>query len=165
MKPIKISRPQFPPGYVDHPIAEVSWDDVARQLTEARNYWLCSVRPDGRPHCVPRWAVYIDGRIYYDGSPETRHARNIAENPHVALHLESGSQAIILEGKSEPAGVPPADLAQRLAQAYRAKYADQGYAPQADQWDEGGLYVFTPRQCIAWTVFFENPTKFVFADE
>jgi hypothetical protein len=164
MKPTKISRPQFPPGYVDHPIAEVSWDYVARQLTEARNYWLCSVRPDGRPHCVPRWAVYIDGRIYYDGSPKTRHARNIAENPHVSLHLESGTEAIILEGKSGPAGVPPADLAQRLAQAYRAKYADQGYAPKADQWDEGGLYVFTPRQCLAWTVFFENPTRFVFEE-
>jgi hypothetical protein len=173
MKPPKVSRPAFPPGYVDHPISELSWDDVAGQLRDAKHYWMCSVRPPsraealagqagGRPHCVPRWAVYLDGLIYYDGSPETRHARNISENPHVALHLESGAQAVILEGTSAPAGKPSAELAGRLASAYRAKYAADGYAPTADQWDEGGLYVFTPRQCIAWTVFNEDPTRFVF---
>ena len=165
MKPTKITRPKFPPGYVDNPISEVSWEYVAQQLTEAKNYWLCSVRPDGRPHCVPRWAVYLDGKIYYDGSPETRHARNIAENPHVSLHLESGTEAVILEGRSEPAGVPSADLARRLSEAYKVKYAEHGYAPEPDQWDRGGLYVFTPHQCLAWTVFFENPTKFVFDGE
>jgi hypothetical protein len=176
MQPTRITRPQFPPGYVDHPKSEVTWEYVAGQLTEAKNYWLCSVRPpspaealagqaDGRPHCVPRWAVYLDGLIYYDGSPATRHARNIIDNPHVSLHLENGSQAVILEGTSAPAGKPPAELAGRLSQAYRAKYAEMGYAPEASQWDEGGLYVFTPRQCVAWTVFNEDPTKFVFEDE
>lgn len=173
MKPTKISRPQFPPGYVDNPISEVSWDYVAQQLTEAKNYWLCSVRPpsraaalagqaDGRPHCVPRWAVFIDGLIYYDGSPETRHARNIMENPYVSLHLESGDRAIILEGIARPAGAPSAELAQILSEAYKAKYTQHGYAPEPDQWDEGGLYVFRPRQCLAWTNFLEDPTKFVF---
>ena len=164
MKPATISRPKFPPGYVDNPTSEVSWDYVTQQLTEAKNYWLCSVRPNGRPHCVPRWAVYMDGLIYYDGSPETRHARNIIENPHVSLHLESGDQAIILEGTSRPAGKPSAELAQQLAAAYRAKYTQHGYSPKPDQWDEGGLYVFTPRQCLAWTVFFEDSTKFIFEE-
>ena len=162
MKPIKISRPKFPPGYVDDPKSEVSWEYVAQQLTDAKNYWLCSVRPNGNPHCVPRWAVYLDGRIYYDGSPETLHARNIMKNPHVSLHLESGDKAIILEGSSQPAEKPSAELARKLSDAYKAKYTQHGYAPEPDQWDEGGLYVFTPRQCLAWTVFFENPTKFLF---
>jgi hypothetical protein len=162
MQPPKITRPDFPPGYVDSPKSEMTWESVAGQLREARHYWLCSVRPDGRPHCVPRWCVYLDGRIYYDGSPETRHARNIALNPQVALHLESGAQAVILEGRSAPAGKPSAGLAQALSAAYKAKYADLGYAPEPDQWDAGGLYVFTPRQCIAWTAFSEDPTKFVF---
>ena len=162
MKPTKISRPKFPPGYVDNPISEVSWDYVAQQLIETKHYWMCSVRPNGSPHCVPRWAVYLDGLIYYDGSPETVHARNIAENPHVSLHLESGEKAIILEGKSLPAGKPSVEFTQRLSDAFKAKYGADGYSPEPDQWDVGGLYVFSPQQCIAWTVFFENPTKFVF---
>jgi hypothetical protein len=52
-----------------------------------------------------------------------------------------------------------------MSAAYKAKYAEHGYAPQPDQWDEGGLYDFTPRQRLVWTVFFENPTKFVFDGE
>ena len=54
------------------------------------------------------------------------------------------------------------ELAQRLSDAYCAKYKSDGYEPKPDQWDNGGLYVFTPRQCLAWTTFFENPTKFIF---
>ncbi|MBN1453736.1 MAG: pyridoxamine 5'-phosphate oxidase family protein [Anaerolineales bacterium] len=162
MKPTKITRPTFPPGYVDNPTSEVSWDYVTQQLTEAKNYWLCSTRPDGRPHVVPRWAVYVDGKIYYDGSSETRHARNIVENPHVSLHLESGDQVVILEGTARPAEKPSLELGRKLAQAYQAKYTAHGYAPEPNQWDEGGLYVFTIRKAITWTNFMADPTKFVF---
>jgi nitroimidazol reductase NimA-like FMN-containing flavoprotein (pyridoxamine 5'-phosphate oxidase superfamily) len=91
---------------------------------------VCSVRPDGRPHAVPKWAVYVDGRIYFDGSPQTRHARNLALNPAVVLHLESGERAVIVEGSGRAIDRPPSDLALRLVQAYGRKYADQA-APQA----------------------------------
>jgi nitroimidazol reductase NimA-like FMN-containing flavoprotein (pyridoxamine 5'-phosphate oxidase superfamily) len=161
----KITRPKLPKGYVDNPISEVPWAEIEKRLSESKNYWMCSVRPNGRPHVVPRWAVYLDEKIYYDGSPETRHARNLVENPYVSVHLESGQEAIILDGTCFPVSKPDAGLAKRLAQAYQAKYKSEGYAPEPDQWDEGGLYVFTPRQCIAWTVFFENPTKFIFETE
>jgi len=160
----KISRPKFPKGYADNPASYVDWKWVATQLTDSKNYWLCSVRPDGRPHVVPRWGAFIDNKFYYDGSPETRHAKNIMENAKVALHLESGSQVVILEGTSKPAGNLTAEFAKQLAEAIGKKYSDQGYSPEPTQWDEGGLYVFTPRLCITWTVFYENPTKFVFED-
>ena len=158
----KISRPKFPKGYVDHPVSEVPWEHVEKRLTESINYWMCSVYPNGRPHVVPRWGAFLDGKFYYDGSPETRHARNIEKNPNVTLHLESGNDVVIMEGTSQPASKPDRELAQRLSEAYCAKYESDGYAPKPSQWDEGGLYVFTPRQCLAWTRFFENPTKFVF---
>lgn len=165
MRNLKVSRPKFPPGYADNPASYVDWEWVEGQLTEAVNYWLCSVRPDGRPHVVPRWGAFLDNRFYYDGSPETRHARNIEHNPYVSLHLESGTQVIILEGTSRPAEKPGEEFAKRLAKAIGGKYAGQGYTPEPTQWDDGGLYVFTPRQCIAWTVFYENPTKFIFETE
>jgi len=161
----KIVRPKFPPGYVDNPVSFLGWDWVTAQLTEAKHYWLCSVRPNGHPHVVPRWGVFIENKFYYDGSPETRHSRNILVNPNVSLHLESGEKAIILEGISQLAEKPKLEFAIRLAEEIGRKYSGNGYAPKPDQWDEGGLFVFTPHQCIAWTVFYENPTKFVFEGE
>jgi hypothetical protein len=160
----KITRPKFPPGYVDKPTSFLTWDWVAAQLTESKHYWLCSVRPSGRPHAIPRWCVYVDEKIYYDGSSETIHARNIEKNPHVSLHLESGTEVIILEGTAAPAGKPSPKLGKKLAQAFR-KYHEMGYAPRANSWDKGGLFMFTPRQCIAWSNFTENPTKFTFERE
>jgi len=171
MEPTKITRPAFPPGYVDKPVSFLTWDWVAAQLTEAKNYWLCSVRPPapgtpgGRPHVVPRWCVYVDGKIYYDGSPETRHARNIESNPEISVHLESGTEAIILEGTAAPAEKPSVEFGRRLSEAYKKKYKELGYAPEPNSWDAGGLFVFTPRQCIAWSKFNENPTKFIFEGE
>jgi len=164
MEPTKITRPKFPKGYVDKPVSYLTWDWVAAQLTGSLNYWLCSVRPDGRPHAVPRWAVFVDGKVYYDGSPETRHSRNIALNPQVSLHLENGTEAIMLEGTSVDAGKPSPELGQRLSEAYKKKYKELGYAPEPNSWDGGGLFVFTPRQCIAWSKFNEDPTKFIFEE-
>jgi hypothetical protein len=160
----KILRPKFPKGYADNPASFIEWGWVVAQLTESKHYWLCTVRADGRPHAVPRWGVFLENQFWYDGSPETQHAKNLLTNPHVALHLESGEKAIILEGTSTPAGKPTLAFAQQLAQAIGTKYAALGYTPEPTQWDEGGLFVFTPRQCIAWSVFFENPTKFIFSE-
>lgn len=164
MEPIRITRPKFPRGYADKPVSYLTWEGVAAQLTQAKHYWLCSVRPDGRPHVVPRWCVYVDGKIYYDGSTETRHAINIRSNPNASLHLEDGRQAVILEGTCKEAGKPSRELAKKLSKAYQ-KYKEYGYTPGPSSWDHGGLFVFTPRQCIAWSTFHEDPTKFIFEME
>ncbi|HAV78827.1 MAG TPA: pyridoxamine 5'-phosphate oxidase [Anaerolineae bacterium] len=165
MQTPKVSRPMFPKGYVDKPVSFLDWEWVTEQMTSSENYWISSVRPDGRPHVVPRWGAFMDNKLYYDGSPGTRHSRNIIGNPHVSLHLESGYKVVIMEGISRPADKPSPEFAERLSKAMTKKYADQGYSPEPNQWDEGGLYVFTPRQCLAWTTFYENPTKFTFEEE
>lgn len=158
----KISRPHFPKGYIDHPTALLPWSQVEQRLVEARNYWLGTVRPDGRPHVIPKWGVWVDGRFYCDGSPQTRHARNIALNPHVTLHLESGDNVVIIEGTAREAPRPTPQLGKKIAEAYRVKYASLGYAPEPTQWDEGGLYEVTPRLALAWTSFTQDPTRFEF---
>jgi catechol 2,3-dioxygenase-like lactoylglutathione lyase family enzyme/nitroimidazol reductase NimA-like FMN-containing flavoprotein (pyridoxamine 5'-phosphate oxidase superfamily) len=157
----QIRRPHFPPGYLDQPKSFVAWEDVVTGLVEARNYWLCSVRPNSRPHAVPKWAVWINNRIYFDGSPQTRHARNIAANPFVTLHLESGDKVVIVEGTAREVRPEP-PLASAVAQAYTLKYAAVGYAPESTNWDAGGLFEITPLQVLAWNNFTEDPTKFIF---
>lgn len=162
MKKPEISRPVFPQGYVDNPVSILHWEEVKKRLVEDIHYWICSVYPNHRPHVVPRWAVWVDDRIYYDGSPETQHARNITQNPEVALHLESGAEAVILYGTAEAIKKPDPLLAEKIAGEYRRKYTSLGYAPQSDQWDQGGLFCIIPKRVLAWTRFTENPTRFTF---
>ncbi len=165
MREPQVLRPYFPPGYVEHPTALLTWAHVVQRLTDAKNYWLCSVRPDGRPHVIPKWGVWVDDKLYFDGSVKTRHARNIAENAHVSLHLESGDDVVIVEGVVELVQHPAPELGVKLSQAYKAKYATIGYAPEPTQWDEDGIFAITPSMALAWTSFAKDPTKFVFEDE
>lgn len=160
MAKIRVMRPHFPDGYVSDPKAFVTWEHVETRLSGALNYWLCSVEPGGSPHAVPKWGVWVEGKLYFDGSPETRHSRNIARDPRVNVHLESGDDVVILRGEARAAGKPPAQLAEKIAAAYREKYRAQNYAPEPNQWDDGGLYEMTPKTVLAWTSFVDDPTKF-----
>jgi hypothetical protein len=159
-------RPVFPDGYGLPADTEgmLSWADVEARLVSATAYWLATVRPDGAPHVVPRWGVWLDGRFWYDGSPTTRHARNLAVNPACSLHLESGTEVVIVDGESAPARAAAPTLGARLSAAF-AKYHDLGYRPEADSWageDGGGLRVLTPRQALAWFTFPTDATRFRF---
>ena len=93
-------RPQMPDGYgiPESNDGLLPWRYVDEQMGQSKNYWLCTVRPDGRPHSVPLWAAWVDGVLYYDGAPDTIHNRNVAANPNVSVHLEDGTTAVILEG-------------------------------------------------------------------
>lgn len=159
----QIVRPQFPPGYVETAKTFLPWSHVEQRLTDALHYWLCTVRPDGRPHAVPKWAVWLDGKVWFDGSPQTRHARNIAANPAVVVHLESGMDVLIVEGTARESDRPSPDFAARLAAAYTAKYVTLNYSPEPTTWDNGGLFEIVPHTVIAWTTFTDDPTKFILA--
>lgn len=60
--------------------------------------WLASVRPDGRPHLVPLWFAWHAGNIYICTEDNSVKVRNIRANPHVALALDHGPQAVVCEG-------------------------------------------------------------------
>lgn len=159
-------RPALPDGYglPESTDGMLSWEAVEERLVAAQNYWLGSVRPDGRPHSVPRWGVWVDGRFWYDGSPDTVHVRNVEQNPAVTLTLESGSQVVIVEGESHATSAAADGFGQRLAAEFR-KYADAGYAPTSDSWagkDGGGLRVVTPHRVLAWFDFPKDCTRFTF---
>jgi hypothetical protein len=161
-----VGRPVVPDGYgVQDEGPYLEWVDVEDWLVESTEYWLATTRPDGRPHVVPRWGVWLDERFWYDGSPLTRHARNLAHNPACALHLESGTTVTIVEGTSAPSPPIVGEMGERLAAEYARKYETLGYAPTADAWSDehaGGMRVLTPEKAIAWSRFPTDMTRYVF---
>ena len=159
-------RPTVPDGYGLPTTTDglLSWSAVQDRLRPALHYWLATVRPNGTPHSVPRWGVWLDGRFWYDGAPTTRHTLNANANPACTLTLESGTEVVIVEGVSEATRADADDLGGRLSEAF-GKYADLGYVPGADSWageDGGGLRVITPRRALAWFAFPRDCTRFTF---
>ena len=164
----KISRPIMPKDY-GVPLGEdtlLQWTTVEAQLMKERIYWVCTVRPDGRPHAVPLWGAWYNERFYFDGSPETRHVRNLIANPAVSVHLESGEEVVIIEGQGKAVGKPARDVAEGLYQIYKSKYMGYpGYEPTPEMWDEGGLYEIVPQRVLAWSNFPSDATRWVFEIE
>jgi Pyridoxamine 5'-phosphate oxidase len=119
------SRPGMPASYGigrggSAPGALLPWARVEQWLGAARNYWISTTRPDGRPHAKPVWGLWMDGLLMFSTDPASVTGRNIAAGSAVQAHLESGDEVAILDGPLERPSDP--DLLARFADAYDSKY-------------------------------------------
>lgn len=115
------------PGYGLLPEGEgeglLSWSAVDVSLRDSKNYWVVTVTSDARPHAVPIWGVWSEGYFVFGTEARSKKAKNLASNPNVVIHLESGDDVVILEGTAEP--VVSRDEIIRLDRLYREKYQVQ----------------------------------------
>lgn len=133
------------------------WSFVAETMQAAKTYWLATTRPDGEPHARPVWGVWVDDAVHCGGGDGTRWARNLAANPAVTVHTESGTDVVIVEGTADrldDATADPDTLA-RLDAAYEKKY-DVEHGPP--------FFAVRPRRVLAWTDYPRDATRFTFAD-
>ena len=108
-------------GLESEPTEEmVPWSAVGKQLADARNYWIVTASPTGRPHAMPVWGLWLDGAFYFSTDPSSRKAQNLAANPRLVVHLESGDDVVILEGAAEQ--LSGESVPSGFADAYDAKY-------------------------------------------
>lgn len=96
------------------------WSWATERLTKARTYWIASVRPDGQPHVMPVWGVFIDDGFYFSNGNQSRKARNLAENPRCAISCEVGEDQLIIEGDARL--VDDSEMRRGFGSAYQAKY-------------------------------------------
>ncbi|MBC8171311.1 MAG: pyridoxamine 5'-phosphate oxidase family protein [Anaerolineae bacterium] len=126
----------------------MAWEWVDEQMTKARNYWICTTRPDGRPHAAPVWGVWVDGALYFGSDRQSIRMQNLTHNPEGVVHLESGDDTVILEGTIvEVQGVEKTVLT-RIADAYGVKYAP--FRPDFDSDKPGLLLTLKPRTALTW---------------
>ncbi|GAA2360597.1 pyridoxamine 5'-phosphate oxidase family protein [Dactylosporangium salmoneum] len=79
----------------------LEWDMVLGRLRDSHNYWLVTVRPDGRPHAMPVWGVWLDGAMWWSSSVRSRKIRNLRANPACTMTTEDGRSPVILDGAAE----------------------------------------------------------------
>jgi nitroimidazol reductase NimA-like FMN-containing flavoprotein (pyridoxamine 5'-phosphate oxidase superfamily) len=125
------------------------------------HYWVCTVSPDGRPHATPVDGLWIEDQLYFGGSARTRRHRNLAANPAACIHLESGTDVVILHGEAHELRAPDRSLTVRLAEASARKY---GYGLKPEDFGAGGTFVFRPRWALAWKQFPKDATRWRLQD-
>ena len=133
----------------------LDWSFVAETLAGQRNYWVITVRPDGRPHARPTWGVWVDGQFHCGGGGRTRWVRNLTADPTIVVHTESAESVVIVEGTAERVDdeTAPSDLIQRLDDAYEAKYEVRHGTP---------FFAVRPERVLAWSDFPTDATRWRF---
>ncbi len=147
----------MPAGYVPKGSKPkfLAWEWVTERLERSHNYWICTTRSDGRPHAAPVWGVWHDGAVVFSTDPSSRKAQNLAKNPAVTIHLESGDEAVILEGNIEVI-----KLNSGIDDAYNRKYK-----MRLSSFPEPvSLFSLKPKKVMAWREkdFVASATKWTF---
>lgn len=154
----------YMPGYGISPEDPglLPWSFVDERMASARNYWICTTRPDGRPHAAPVWGIWLDGTFYFGTDARSVKGRNLAANPEVVVHLESGDEVVIFEGAVRPINTADPGLIQRIADQYRAKY---DFGPDPGSADAPFLALH-PRVVFAWleTDFPNTATRWTYPE-
>ena len=146
----------LPPEY-GAPAKTLAWADVEARLAAARQVWLATVRPDGRPHAVPVDALWVEGAAWFGGSPDTVKHRNLLADGRATLHLPDAGAAVIVEGQCELV-TPDGPTVKLLIAASKEKY---GYAPPAEGY-AAGVWRLRPSKVMAWTSLPVDATRFLF---
>ena len=97
-----------PPGEL------LPWSWAHQRLETAHTYWIATTRPYGRPHCRPVWGVWLADGFWFSTGSLARH--NLATNPQITVHLDSGTEVVIVEGVAAAVagGRPAAGVPSRL---------------------------------------------------
>jgi hypothetical protein len=121
-EPPRSARPYMPGyGIARSPRGLLSWDWAERQLTLARNYWVVTASPPGRPHLMPVWGVWLAGALYFSTGERSRKARNLLRNPECVIAPEDATTPVVVEGRARR--VTEAELLRRFVESYAHKYA------------------------------------------
>jgi hypothetical protein len=143
----KRSRPKMQNyGISTKPKGLMDWQWVDEQMNKSRNYWVCSASADGTPHAAPVWGIWVDGTLYFSSSRTSRKGRNLAKNPKVVVHLESGDDTVIFEGVVEE--VTDSALSARISAPYAKKYEMPDLKLESST--ENICYALKPSTVLSW---------------
>jgi hypothetical protein len=121
----RTERPQIPGyGISTSKTGMLPWEWAVKALTDSREYWLVTVRSDGRPHAMIIWGLWFDGAFWFGTGSKTQKARNLAKNPNCIVGTQNAAEAVILEGVAEL--ITDRAIAKKLEPASLSKYKMSG---------------------------------------
>jgi PPOX class probable F420-dependent enzyme len=128
----------------------LEWGAVDLRMRVGRSLILATTRPDGRPHAMPVWFVWLDRRLYFITSRSTGKARNLAAQAWAVAHLGDGDEVLMVEGPVRR--VEDDAETRRVEAAYREKYVDPVSGARASVHDNPAddVYRLDPSRVVTW---------------
>jgi nitroimidazol reductase NimA-like FMN-containing flavoprotein (pyridoxamine 5'-phosphate oxidase superfamily) len=153
----KVSRPHMTGHGVPKSLeGALPWSWAEERLRKSHNYWLTTVRPDGTPHTMLVWGIWLDQAYYFSTSATSRKARNLEQNSNCVVCNENAEEAVIVEGVARK--LSDSEIPRQAFTIYKAKY-DWELDPKM-----GPVHVVLPKTVFAMPekLFPKAVTRWVF---
>jgi uncharacterized pyridoxamine 5'-phosphate oxidase family protein len=116
----KTGRPNIPGyGVAQNKKGLLPWKWALDRLRKSHQYWIATTRPDGAPHVMVIWGLWLEDGFYFSTGKDSRKAKNLASNPRCVICSDNSAEAVIVEGVVET--VSPEKLKPMFV-AYKKKY-------------------------------------------
>ena len=117
----KVSRPDIPGyGMPKTMKGALTWHWAQKQLEKSREYWISTVRPDGSPHTMIVWGLWMNNGFYFSTGKQSVKARNLAANARCTVGSDDAAAAVIVEGTATP--LTDASFRKQFFPRYEKKY-------------------------------------------
>jgi nitroimidazol reductase NimA-like FMN-containing flavoprotein (pyridoxamine 5'-phosphate oxidase superfamily) len=134
----KATRPWMPGyGVPRETHGLLPWKWAENLLRKSHNYWLATTRPEGAPHAMPIWGIWVESVFYFSTGRQSRKAKNLSKNPRCVICNERAERAVIVEGVAKEV-TDPARI-EELGKTYFKKYKPWKLDPAM-----GPIYAVTP---------------------
>jgi len=158
---MRIARPHMP-GYGTLPATEGSgllpWSWADDKLRASHDFWLATVRADGRPHVMPIWGVWDGHALWFSTSNGSRKSRNLLAEPRCTIATDDALNPVVMDGRVEL--LTDDESIKRAISLVNEKYATNYYVSFQDP-NVNRTFRFTPEVAFGLleTDFAGSPTR------
>ena len=71
------------------------WKWATQRLKKSRQYWIATTRPDGAPHLMIIWGIWLEDAFWFSTGASSRKARNLAGSPKCVIGTDNAAQAAL----------------------------------------------------------------------
>ncbi len=129
------------------PLSQTELDSF---LSEPNIAVVATSGPAGKPHAMPIWYLWRDGKVLFHTGAESKKVRNLNQNDRISIVVDTKQapyKVVVIEGRARQV---PGDsaLAREIAIHYLGEKQGERYASQST--DPGVLVEVIPARIISW---------------
>jgi len=119
---------------------------------------VATVGPDGAPHVVPLWFVWLEDAVYVSTRRGARTWRNALADPRVSVTIDVGRSwteiaGIVVEGLAEPFAAEHASMRAPMSawhEKYRSLLAGEGFGRFTEEVRGLAFLRVEPASLVSW---------------
>lgn len=119
-------------------------------LSEPHIAVVATTGPSGKPHAMPVWYLWRDGKVLFHTGPESKKLRNLRKNGRISVVVDTKTapyKVVVIEGTAREL---PGDLnlSREVAIHYLGQKNGEAYAARSSE--PSRLVEVTPTKVISW---------------